>query len=192
MLSRRRFLGVLAAAIVCPRRTTSPAPPVSLDIPALNLLNVPVVPLPIVNGAWDEARLGAREVGLLQTTGRWPGDALAMVLAAHVTLEGGLRGPFYGLAALRPNARVTLQTQDGRLWHYHIIGRRLLQPSDVKAIYHRDGRRLFLLTCATWNQRRQAYAHRLLVGATMDLTAAKWQPRSVRVHSPAGANVQVG
>lgn len=169
VLGRRRFLGVLAAAVVCLRRTLSPAPPVSLDIPALNLLNMPVVPLPIVNGAWDEERLGVREIGLLQTTGRWPGDVLAMVLAAHVTLEGGVRGPFYGLAALRSNARVTVRTHDGRLWHYRVIGRRLLQPDDVKAIYHRDGRRLFLLTCATWSQRKQAYARRLLVETAIDI-----------------------
>ncbi|BCX04006.1 MAG: hypothetical protein KatS3mg053_1944 [Candidatus Roseilinea sp.] len=150
----------------------SPAPPLSLNIPALNLRDAPVVPLPIINGVWDEARLGSHEVGLLQTTGRWPGDALAMVLAAHVTLEGGIRGPFYGLATLRSNARVVVRTQDDRLWHYRVLGHRLLRPSDVKAIYHRNGRRLFLLTCATWNQRRQAYVHRLLVEATMDFEIA--------------------
>lgn len=171
-LSRRRFLGVLVAAIVSPRRVVSPSLPVALGIPALNRINTPVVPLPIVNGAWDEERLGAHEVGLLQTTGRWPGDALAMVLAAHVTLEGGVRGPFYGLATLQTNARVTVRTQDGRLWHYRVVGRRLLQPHDVKAIYHRDGRRLFLLTCATWSQRKQAYAHRLLVETAMDIESA--------------------
>ncbi len=168
-LGRRRFLSMLAAAILLPRRTVSPSPPMSLVIPALSRLNMPIVPLLIVNGVWDETRLGAHEVGLLQTTGRWPGDALAMVLAAHVTLEGGVRGPFYGLAALQTNARVMVQTYDGRLWRYRVIGRRLLRPGDVKAIYQRDGRRLFLLTCATWSQRKQAYAHRLLVETAMDI-----------------------
>ncbi len=172
-LSRRRFLGALAAAFVLSRRML-PSMPVSLTIPALNLLDMPIVPLPIIEGGWDEARLGVREVGLLQTTGRWPGDALAMVLAAHVTLEGGVRGPFYGLVALRPNARVMVRTQDDQLWPYRVVGRRLLWPNDVKAIYDRDGRRLFLLTCATWNQQRQAYVRRLLVEAVMDLAGTAW------------------
>lgn len=108
----------------------------------------------IVNRAWDERWLGAREVVLLQTTGRWPGDAWAMVLAVHVTLESDVRGSFYGLAALPVGARVVLQARSGQMWRYRTVRHRLLQPSEVKAIYRRDGRRLFLLTCAIWSQRR--------------------------------------
>ncbi len=167
-LSRRQFLGGLALALWHPHESSRPNAPARLSIPALGCFDAPVVPLPIVNGAWDESRLGAREVGLLQTTGRWPGDAWAMVLAAHVTLEGGARGPFYGLAALPVGARVVLQARSGQMWRYRTVRRRLLQPSEVKAIYRRDGRRLFLLTCATWSQRRQAYVHRLLIEAVMD------------------------
>lgn len=167
-LSRRQFLGGLALALWHSHESSRPVAPTRLSIPALGCFDAPVVPLPIVKGAWDESRLGAREVGLLQTTGRWPGDAWAMVLAAHVTLEGGVRGPFYGLAALPTGARVMLQARSGPVWRYRTVGRRLLQPSDVKAIYQRDGRRLFLLTCAAWNQSKQVYAHRLLVEAVMD------------------------
>lgn len=171
-LSRRQFLGGLALALWHPRESSPLAAPARLSIPALGRFDAPVVLLPIVNGAWDESRLGAREVGLLQTTGRWPGDAWAMVLAAHVTLEGGVRGPFYGLAALPAGARVALQTRSGQVWRYRTVSRRLLQPSDVKAIYQRDGRRLLLLTCAAWSQSKQAYAHRLLVEAVIDTTPA--------------------
>jgi hypothetical protein len=73
-----------------------------LSIPSLRLFDVPVVTLPIQSGRWAEERLEAREVGLLETTGRWPSDAWAMVLAGHVTLEDEQRGPFYGLGSLQP------------------------------------------------------------------------------------------
>ncbi|MCL6511044.1 MAG: class F sortase [Anaerolineae bacterium] len=149
------------------RMPSPPAPPAALSIPDLGLHDAPIVLLPILDGAWDEARLGAREVGLLQTTGRWPGDALAMVLAGHVTLEGDVRGPFYGLGALRSGAPVWLKTQDGRAWVYRVVGRRLLRPDDVKAIYRRDDRRLFLLTCAAWDIQRGRYVRRLLLEAEL-------------------------
>lgn len=171
-LSRRQFLGGLALALWHSRESTPLAAPASLSIPALGRFDMPVVPLPIVHGAWDESRLGAREVGLLQTTGRWPGDAWAMVLAAHVTLEGGARGPFYGLAALPVGARVMLQARSGQVWRYRTVRHRLLQLSEVKAIYRRDGRRLFLLTCAAWSQSKRVYLRRLLVEAVVDTAPA--------------------
>ncbi|RMG64901.1 MAG: class F sortase [Chloroflexi bacterium] len=174
-VSRREALRALAGLMLAwpGVGAVAPSPPAALSIPALGLRDAPVVLLPIVNGAWDESRLGAREVGLLQTTGRWPGDALAMVLAAHVTLEGGAHGPFYGLAALPVGARVILQTRSGQVWRYRTVSHQLLQPSDVKAIYRRDGRRLFLLTCATWSQSKQAYVRRLLVEARLDTRPAE-------------------
>ncbi|GIV85589.1 MAG: hypothetical protein KatS3mg052_2596 [Candidatus Roseilinea sp.] len=173
-VSRREALRALAGLMLAwpGAGAVAPSPPAALSIPALGLRDAPVVALPIVNGAWDDSRLGAREVGLLQTTGRWPGDALAMVLAAHVTLEGGAHGPFYGLAALPVGARVILQTRSGQVWRYRTVSHQLLQPSDVKAIYRRDGRRLFLLTCATWSQSKQAYVRRLLVEARLDTRPA--------------------
>lgn len=141
--------------------------PVRLSVPRLRLQSAAVIPLPIVNGRWDEQRLGAHEVGLLHTTGRGPNDTLAMVLAGHVTLEGDRRGPFYGLGSLRPGDPVLLQTKDGRVWRYQVKQQFLLQPSDVKAIYKQDGRRLLLLTCATWDEVSQTYTQRLVVEAEL-------------------------
>lgn len=150
-------------------------PPVRLSVPRLRLHSAPIIPVPIVNGVWDEARLGAREVGLLHTTGRWPNDALAIVLVGHVTLEGEQAGPFYGLGSLRAGDFVLLRTQDNRLWRYQVTQQYLLRPSDVKAIYRQDGRRLLLLTCASWDEDAQAYAQRLVVEAEL-LTVAERQP----------------
>ena len=121
--------------------------------------------------AQAEERLGAREVGLLETTGRWPGDAWAMVLVGHVTLEGEQRGPFYGLGSLRPGQILLLYGQDGQLWRYRVVGQRLLAADAVKAIYRRDGRRLLLMTCAAWDDARQRYTRRLLVEAVLEAGA---------------------
>lgn len=150
--------------------TSSPDTPHVLSIPTLGVREAPIVLIPIVNGAWDESRLGAREVGLLQTTGRAPLDTYAPVLAAHVTLEGGVRGVFYGLGTLRRGDRIELRTKDGRLWQYRVVGQRLLHARDVKRIYQPDGKRLLLLTCALWNERLGRYTHRLLVEAVLEQT----------------------
>jgi sortase (surface protein transpeptidase) len=107
-------------------------------------------------------------VGLLETTGRWPGDTWAMVLAGHVTLEGDQRGPFYGLGSLRPGQALLLYTHDGRLWRYRVVGQRLLTADAVKAIYRRDGRRLLLMTCAVWDDAQHDYTHRLVIEAVLE------------------------
>lgn len=143
-------------------------PPTRLIIPRLRLSDAPIVPMPIVNGAWDEYAIGTREVGLLQTTGRWPRDALAMVLAGHVTLEGDQAGPFYGLGRLRAGDLVVLQTRDGRLWRYRVTRQYLLGANDVKALYRPDGRLLMLLTCTAWDEEAQAYTRRLVVEAMLE------------------------
>ncbi len=169
-VSRREALRALAGLMLAwpGVGAVAPSPPAALSIPALGLRDAPVVLLPIVNGAWDESRLGAREVGLLQTTGRWPGDALAMVLAGHVTLEGDVRGPFYGLGVLRRNDLVMVRTQDGRAWRYRVEGQRLLHNREVRSIYRRDGTQLLLLTCALWSEVERRYTHRLLVQAALE------------------------
>ncbi len=161
-----------AAAGFTPLSARESADAVRLDIPALGLSSVPLTRLPVVNGAWDEARLGAHEVGLLETTGRRPGDDLAMVIAGHVTLEGDQRGPFYGLGSLRPGALVVLRARDGHEWRYRVTGQFLLRPGDVKSIYRRDGRALLLLTCAGWDEDTWSYRYRLLVEARLDHEAA--------------------
>ena len=148
--------------------SATPSPPASLTVPALGVRDAPVVTLPLVDGGWDESQLGAREVGLLQSAGRWPGDELAMALAGHVTLEGEQRGPFYGLGSLRPGAQIILRVGDGRDWRYHVTGQSLLQPGDVKRIFRRDGRALLLLTCAVWDDAQHTYRYRLLIEARLD------------------------
>ncbi len=161
-----------AASGFAPLSAPESADAVRLAIPALGLAAVPLTPLPIVNGAWDEARLGAHEVGLLETTGCRPGDELAMVIAGHVTLEGDQHGPFYGLGSLRPGALVVLHARDGREWRYRVMRQSLLQPGDVKSIYRRDGRVLLLLTCAAWDEDTWSYRSRLLGEARLDHEAA--------------------
>ncbi|MCX7937888.1 MAG: class F sortase [Thermoflexales bacterium] len=140
----------------------------ALTIPKLGLHEAPIVLLPIINGAWDETRLSAQAIGLLETTGRAPLDAFAPVLAAHVTLEGSVRGVFYGLSTLQRGDRVKLRTEDGRLWRYRVISRSLIRAHEVKRIYRPDGTRLLLLTCALWSDLQRRYTHRLLVEAAME------------------------
>ena len=164
---------ILFASPVC-ADTHAPA---RLSIPSLRLFDAPVVTLPIQSGRWAEERLGAREVGLLETTGRWPGDAWAMVLAGHVTLEDEQRGPFYGLGSLRLGQILLLYDKGGQPWRYRVVGQRLLAADAVKAIYRRDGRRLLLMTCATWDDAQRRYTRRLVVEAVLEApTDARVQP----------------
>ncbi len=170
MIARRTAVALILAGVTSFISTgyADTRAPARLSIPSLGLFDVPVVVLPIQGGRWAEERLGVREVGLLETTGRWPGDTWAMVLAGHVTLEGEQRGPFYGLGSLRPGQALLLHTQDGRRWRYRVVGQRLLAAGAVRAIYQRDGRRLLLVTCAAWDDAQRRYTRRLVVEAALE------------------------
>jgi sortase (surface protein transpeptidase) len=70
-----------------------------------------------------------------------------------------------------------LHGQDGRLWRYRVVRQRLLAANAVRAIYQRDGRRLLLMTCATWDDAQQRYTRRLVVEAVLEApTDARVQP----------------
>lgn len=137
-----------------------------LTIAAIGVVEMPVVLMPIVRGEWAEDRIGGSEVGLLDGIGRHPHDVYGMVIAGHVTLEGGRPGPFYRLHRLRRGDRIAL-VMARQVFIYRVEGLERVRPSDVRAVYVRDGRALTLFTCIEWNARRRAYARRLIVRATL-------------------------
>src|SRR5574341_724758 len=57
--------------------------PARVIIPSLGV-DEAIIPIPIVDGAWDLSQL-TTQVGWLISTGERPGEGLAMVLIGHVT-----------------------------------------------------------------------------------------------------------
>lgn len=155
--------GLTQAALFLPLVQRSPEP-ARLLIPDLEI-EQSIVPVPIRDGAWDLDGLG-QAVGWLETTGAGPGEALAPVLAGHVSLPSGASGPFGYLWKLRLGAEIVYEV-DGQRHRYRVEDKRPLAEDAVTALYVRDGRRLLLLTCDGWDFARGVYTERLLVTAAL-------------------------
>jgi LPXTG-site transpeptidase (sortase) family protein len=133
-------------------------------VPKLGL-DEAIVPVPIVSGTWDLTQLDT-QVGLLTTTGRWPGDDWAMALVGHVTVSAAQRGPFADLWKARLNDEVIYRWQ-GVDYVYAVSEKTNAQPDEVDRLYIPDGDGLVLVTCTDWDYLHFTYAQRLIVRATL-------------------------
>lgn len=137
-----------------------------LNIAAIGIADMPIVLMPIVRGEWAEDYIGENEAGLLDGIGRHPYDVYGMVIAGHVTLDGGRTGPFYWLSRLRRGDELSL-TMAGRVFIYRVEKLERIRPTEVRSVYVRNGRTLTLLTCTEWDARSGSYARRLAVRANL-------------------------
>lgn len=144
--------------------TPIPAAPPRLIIPSLGV-DEPVQPVLIRNGHWDLRDLGLG-VGWLETTGAFPGDDLAMVLVAHLTVTAADHGPFAYLQKIKAGADVLYQVGGIEYW-YAVSEKGRVQPDHVNKLYVPDGRSLLLVTCTDWDVDRFLYANRLMVRAVL-------------------------
>jgi LPXTG-site transpeptidase (sortase) family protein len=142
-----------------PTEPTPDSPP-RLMIPDLKLDHA-VESMGIVDGDWDLAHLGD-EVGWLTTTGRHPGDNLAVVLVGHVTTAPGKYGPFAGIGQLPIDAQVIYRWA-GQDYVYAVRGMKLTDISDIQQLYVPDGGQLLLVTCYNYNFLSGEYQQRLIV-----------------------------
>lgn len=144
--------------------TPTPAAPPRLIIPSLGV-DEAVMPVFIRNGHWDMRDLGLG-VGWLETTGAYPGDDLAMVLVAHLTVTAADHGPFAYLQKIKAGADVLYQA-DGIEYRYAVSEKGRVQPDRVSKLYVPDGQSLLLVTCTDWDFDQFVYANRLMVRAVL-------------------------
>lgn len=141
-----------------------------LIIPEIKL-DAEIVDVPIVDNTWNVDDLGER-IGWLAGTGKAPGDDYAPVLAAHVSTDTGVAGPFGYLWSLSLGGTIELEIGDRR-YTYEVIDRRTAKPADVNKVLIPNGNRLVLLTCEGWDLSRLTYDERLLVIAELRETSSR-------------------
>ncbi len=138
--------------------------PPRLVIPKLSL-DQEIVTVPIVKGEWKLDDLGD-QIGRLETTGRMPGDALAITIAGHVTTSAVHAGPFAELWRLRLGDAVIFRTGETD-YVYQVYAKLSALPQATGLLYAQDGQRLMLITCGEWDYLNFDYARRLIVEAKL-------------------------
>ena len=121
--------------------------------------------LPLVNNAWDIQSLGLG-IGLLESTGRYPGDDFSMVFAGHVRTRWSFWGPFSQLAELNNGSQIIYQW-DGYNFVYEVTGRRRMEPTEGELLFRHEEGTILLLTCIGYDPATGDYAERLLVEAKL-------------------------
>jgi sortase (surface protein transpeptidase) len=155
----------IAPITVAPTSTaTAPPAPPQLLIPSLGVAS-DIVPILVHDGQWDVSTLGT-QVGLLQTTGAYPGDAMAMSFVGHVTLRSIGAGPFVGLIRLHHGDEIIYRWQ-GTDYIYAIDLTYLVPPEAVHRLYVPNGDRIVVTTCSGWDFIGRQYEQRLVLQATL-------------------------
>ena len=153
-----------------PGDPTPEAEDARLIIPEIEL-DAEIIDVPIVDNNWNVDDLGER-IGWLAGTGDAPGDDYAPVLAAHVSTNTGVAGPFGYLWSLSLGGTIDLDIGNRR-YTYEVVDRRMAKPGDVNKVLIPDGNRLVLLTCDGWDLTRLTYDERLLVIAELRGTSSR-------------------
>ena len=136
-----------------------------LVIPKLEL-DVPVVLAPIRNGTWEVGHLGHNLVGHLEGTAP-VGSESNIVLAAHITLDIGVYGPFAGLSMLETGDEVMVYDEQNQIYRYQITHREVVDRSNVEVAYPTEESQITLITCSRWSQEDGRYLDRLVLKGTL-------------------------
>ncbi len=137
-----------------------------LHIPALDILQ-PIVDLPLENGRWDVSSLGEK-VGRLDSTGAFPGDTLAPVLAGHMTFPTSATletGAFANLQYATYGTELIYEV-NGAEYVYTVVEISRVAPEEVERLYLEDSNSILLVTCTDWDGNGRLYTNRLLVRAS--------------------------
>ncbi len=127
---------------------------------------------------WDLSHLAA-SAGHLEGTPQL-GMGGNYVLAGHVELKDGARGPFAKVGLLNIGDRLTLigDTQpDPSLLQYIVTDVKKVQPLEFGVMRNHGYEELTLITCDDWDQKAQTYQTRVIIharpaGAIPRLTAS--------------------
>ncbi|MAT99049.1 MAG: hypothetical protein CL608_18035 [Anaerolineaceae bacterium] len=163
---------VFVMATPAPQTSSTSIPPrdtltqsAYLHIPALGV-SQPIVDLPLENGRWDVSSLGEK-VGRLGSTGTFPGDTLAPVLAGHMTFPTSATletGAFANLQYATYGTELIYE-RNGEETVYTVTEISRVAPEEVERLYLEDGNSILLVTCTDWDRNGRIYANRLLVRA---------------------------
>jgi LPXTG-site transpeptidase (sortase) family protein len=139
-----------------------------LEIPRLGV-NIPLVGVPLVNGAWDISWL-TRQAGWLNGTAfpTWSGNS---VLTSHVFMSDGKPGPFINLGNLKYGDQIIIHAY-GNAYTYEVRENKVVTPEDVTVLGHKDQPWLTLITCKKYIESANKYESRVAVQAVLVSVAA--------------------
>lgn len=131
-----------------------------LVVPRLNL-DAPVTLSPIENQTWKVDHLGTDLIGHLEGTAP-PGSASNIVLAAHVTVDSGVYGPFADLASLQPGDEIYVYYGE-EIFAYTIDDYQTVDRTAIEVTHPTNTGRVTLITCSNWSSAEGRYIDRLVV-----------------------------
>jgi LPXTG-site transpeptidase (sortase) family protein len=152
-----------------------PDTPPQLIIPSLQVREA-ITDVPIREGQWDISQL-QQQIGLLETTGQYPGDDYAMTFVGHVAEATTGNGPFLYLTRLRHGDTIVYRLGDTD-YTYVIESLNWVSPSAVQTLYQPEGDKIILVTCTSWNVVEQDYTQRFIVQARLTQTTQTPAPDS--------------
>lgn len=131
-------------------------------------------------------RLGLNTDGTLEVPSRpllagWytgspaPGERGPSIIAGHVDSEETGPAVFYHLGEVEPGDRVNVTLQGGEVASFEVIAVRSYSAKDfpTRMVYGNTDRAVLrLITCANWNDEKEAYDGNLVVFAVLDQPGA--------------------
>lgn len=134
-----------------------------VEIPSLGV-KMPIVGVPLVDGAWDVSWLW-RDAGWLNGTA-FPGWKGNSALTGHVVLPDGTSGPFSKLGDLAWGDRIIVHAY-GTAYTYEVRENQTISPYNMTVFRHEDDAWLTLITCKSYNELTNTYASRIAVRAVL-------------------------
>lgn len=132
---------------------------------------------------WDLSHLG-QSAGHLEGTPQM-GQGGNFVLAGHVELKDGSKGPFADLKKLTAGDRITVigSTQPNPIVRQYVVtdvGK--VPPTDFDVMRNHGYEEMTLITCDDWDQKNQIYTSRVIVHArpANSLPTATLPPTAVK------------
>ena len=136
---------------------------ITLEIPSLGV-TLPIVGVPLQNGAWNVAWL-SKQVGWLQGTAfpSWSGNS---VLTGHVYDANGLPGPFVNLNKLKYGDTIIIHVY-GQRYIFEVSTNLVVVPKDTSILRHEEKSVLTLVTCKEYDEKTNTYKKRVAVRAVL-------------------------
>ena len=136
---------------------------VTVEVPSLGI-NIPIVGVPLKDGAWDVSWLG-NQAGWLAGTAfpSWSGNS---VLTGHVYGSNGLPGPFVNLNGLKYGDKIVVHAY-GQKYTYEVRTNAVVDPNDASVLKHEEKAWITLVTCKEYDEKTNTYGKRVVVRAVL-------------------------
>ena len=134
-----------------------------LEIPRLGV-KIPIVGVPLKDGAWNVSWLG-KQAGWLEGSAfpSWSGNS---VLTSHVYLSNGLPGPFVNLSKLKFGDKVIVHAY-GQQYIFEVQTTVVVASNDGTVFKHEEKSWLTLVTCKEYDAKTKLYKKRVVVRAVL-------------------------